>query len=172
MSVVNIVVSVLFDIAELARVSAVAPVTSPVWVAFDTIGVPLIWNPLAPAVMKLTPADEILSFSVFAAPISTELATELFRFEPKADELDPEAVLLYPTAVLKFPAVKLQIPTAVVSRPIVPIALAVPVIAPVVVFKVAPVELFKVPIPTDANPPAPVKFLLPNSEAFRAAAVL
>ena len=87
---------------------------------------------------------------------------------PKAEDLLPEAVLSYPTAVDWSPSLKLQIPTAVLNFPTVDVATTVPVIAPVVVFKVAPDALFRIPIPTEARPPVLEKFSRPNVWEFRA----
>jgi len=68
MSVVNIVVSVLFDIAELARVSAVPPVTSPVWVAFDTNELYRLFTALSPV---FVPLDEPEKFDAERVPVKS-----------------------------------------------------------------------------------------------------
>ena len=79
---------------------------------------------------------------------------------PEAIEPNPEAMFLYPTALEKHPALKLQTPTAVDESPEF-VATIVPVITPVLLVSVAPLALFKIPIPTDASP-VPVKLDRPK----------
>jgi hypothetical protein len=92
--------------------------------------------------------------------------------QPIATEPSVAALLLYPTAVEKFPLVVFFTPTAVVSLPTVVQAEIVPVIAPVPVFNVAPVALFKIPKPTEASPPVLEKFSRPNICELRAQEML
>jgi hypothetical protein len=104
-------------------------------------------------------------------PEAEERLPEAMFLYPKAEELFPEAVLQYPTAVERSPCERFWIPTAVESFPMVEVATTVPVIAPVVVFRVAPLALFNIPNPTEANPPVPEKFCRPNIWELSAEAV-
>ena len=105
-------------------------------------------------------------------PTAEEQHPEAMFLYPTAEDLHPEAMLQYPEAVENAPELKLQRPTAVESFPTVVAATTVPVIAPVPVSKVPPLELFRTPIPTEARPPVLEKFCRPNVWEFRAAAVL
>ena len=72
-------------------------------------------------------------------------------------------MFLYPKAEDRIPPVVLHTPTAVESLPMVEDATGTPVITPVVVFKVPPVELFNTPRATEENPAVQIKLLRPKT---------
>ena len=157
------------------------PVITPL-VVFKVPPVELFNNPKAtediPVVLiklLLPKTTEFIPQATLQYPTAVLVAPALVLPNPTASEataVDP-VKLLNPKAEEEFPIVALQIPTEVESLPIVvDVATGVPVITPVVVSKVPPVELFRRPIATEAKPPAPEKLLRPKIDELRAEAVL